>query len=241
MDFKTSVGSGVIVQLRVFRGPTQVNFFPTLPGGAHTLTFRTPKVEQPLDLRVVLNTGNECGNAEQTITVVVAQQPNLLITQVEVTQAIQRLNNTVRLAAHRRTMVRVYMSTELSDFSYTAATRALPGVTGSVTLLRAGQPIATVPPTVATPKTVQTVFFPYARESLDSSLNFVLPSEHLSGAADLTSTGVGAGAAARGGVFHHQLLRPAERGGELRAGTRHQPGQDPDRRRLAGLTDAERR
>lgn len=181
VDFKTSIGEGVTAQLRVFRGTTQVNFFPILPGGMHTLTFRTPKVEQPTDLRVVLHVENGCGNTEQTITLVVAQQPNLIITQMEVTQAIQRLNNTVRLASHRRTMVRVYLSTELNNFSYTSATRALPGVTGTVKLIRAGQVIATVQPTVATPTTVQTVFFPYAREDLNSSLNFVLPSEHLSG------------------------------------------------------------
>ena len=181
VDFKTSAGVGVTAHLRVFRGTTQVNFFPALPGGSYTLTFRTPQVEQPTDLRVVLHVENDCGNTEQTITLVLAQQPNLIITQAEVTQAIQRLNNTVRLASHRRTMVRVYMSTELSDFSYTSAARALPGVTGTVKLIRAGQVIAAVQPTVETPTTVQTVFFPYAREDLSSSLNFVLPSEHLSG------------------------------------------------------------
>lgn len=180
ITFKTSAGAGVVATLSIWNGATRVFQGTNLPGGTHALTFRTPLVASVTDLRVVLQIDNRCGTSEETITLTVAQQPNLGIGQVEVTQAIQRLDNSVRLAARRRTMVRVYLTSGLNKFSYTADQLGLPGVTGTVTLKRGGQTLSVITP-MNGPATARAIFFPYAREDLDASLNFMLPIEHLSG------------------------------------------------------------
>ena len=89
---------------------------PPLPGGVHSATFHTPAIlatpdvpAGPLDLTVSLRAVGRCETAIRVVILTVTHQPDLRIHQIEVTQAIQRLDNTVRLAANRRTMVRLYM------------------------------------------------------------------------------------------------------------------------------------
>ncbi|MEO7191786.1 MAG: IPT/TIG domain-containing protein [Vicinamibacterales bacterium] len=179
-----SVLSGVTIT-----NPAGVQLFqsPILPGGVHTVTFRTPALVAtpatpagPLDLTVRLLTTGRCGPAQRTHTLTVTRQPDLRINQLEVTQAIQRLDNTVRLAASRRTMVRLYLTNGLNLFSYTGQSGELPGVTGSVTLWRGNQQLAVVSPTPAV-ITSRFYFQPAGRETPAVSLNFILPIEHLSG------------------------------------------------------------
>lgn len=178
--FTTSAGTAVIATVNIWNGPARLRQVTGLAGGTHTLTFRTPAVTSVTDLRVALQVDNRCGTSEESITLTVAQQPNLAILQVEVTQAIQRLDNSVRLAARRRTLVRVYLGSGLNKFSYTGDQLGLPGITGTVTLKRGGQTLAVVAAMNA-PTTARALFFPYAREDLAASLNFMLPVEHLSG------------------------------------------------------------
>ena len=181
--FVTSVGNGTLASLSVFDGSTRLVHMPGLPGGAHTLTFRVPATEKPLTLRVVVSVGNDkCGGSEAVIQLLVARQPELRIHSLEVTQGIQRLDNTVRLAAQRRTLVRVYLTNGLDKFTYVdGVLAAVPGVTGTLTIWQGSQKLAVVVPTNA-PFTAGWLFFPGAREAPNGSLNFLLPSHLLSGA-----------------------------------------------------------
>jgi hypothetical protein len=176
----TSVGEGVNVQLRVLRGAVSV-FLQNYAGGSYSVTFHTPTVTAATDLVVRLRVSNHCGTSEESIAVIVARRPDLNILQAEVTQGVQRLDNTVRLAARRNTMVRVYLDSGLTgNFAYAAQPRSLPGVSGTVTMYRSGQVVGTVTP-INAPYTVRSIFFPAARESVDGSLNFMLPWDQLTG------------------------------------------------------------
>lgn len=186
--YEVSEGTSVLTRLTVTDAGGSVIFqTPPLPGGVRAVTFRTPQIVAtpdvpagPMDLTVRLTASGTCEPARRTLTLTVTRQPDLKIHQVEVTQAIQRLDNTVRLAAHRRTLARLYLSNGLSLFSYTGRSGELPGVTGSVTLWRGNQKLAVVSPT---PSVITSTFYfqPGGREALSVSLNFVLPVEHLLG------------------------------------------------------------
>ena len=183
VQFETSVGTGVIATVTVFNGSTSIFTASGLPGGVGLVNFRAPSdVRQPTDLRVVLRVQNHCGQSEREVTITVAQQPRLEIRYVEVTQAIQRLDNTVRLAARRRTMLRVYIITNLNKFAYDGSLSyaALTNLTGSVTIWRDSEQIAVVPPMNA-PFTGTGWMMPTARTALGSTLNFNLPWEMLNG------------------------------------------------------------
>ena len=134
----------------------------------------------PLDLTVRLIAIGRCEAAQRAVTLTVTHQPDLRIHQMEVTQAIQRLDNTVRVAANRRTLARLYLENGLGLFSYTGKSGELPGVTGSITLWRGSQKLAVVSPTPSV-ITSRIYFQPGGRETLSASLNFWLPVEHLSG------------------------------------------------------------
>jgi hypothetical protein len=183
--FETSQGGSVTARLIITNTMGAVVFStPSLPGGAHSITFRTPAAPTgPVDLTVTLRTQGVCEAAERAYTLTITRQPDLRIVEMEVTQGIQRLDNSVRLAAHRRTLVRLYLTNGLFNhlpFSYTTNGGELPGVTGSVTLWRGSQQLAVVSPTPAV-ITSRIFFWPYVREALDITLNFWLPVEHLNG------------------------------------------------------------
>lgn len=185
VDYEASVGTGVVGELTVWNGSVSIFTASNLPGGTGSITFRTPpadNITQPTDLRVALRMQNHCGFSEEEVTITVAKQPRLEIAHLEVTQAIQRLDNTVRLVARRRTLLRVYLLDHLGKFNYagTGDYSALPNITGLVTIFRDSQKIAEVQP-VNAPFTNRAWMFPYAREGLDVTLNFDLPWALLSG------------------------------------------------------------
>jgi hypothetical protein len=132
---------------------------------------------------VAVRAVGECDAAVRSVTLTITRQPDLKILQWEVTQGIQRLDNGVRLAARRRTLVRLYLDNGLSafrGFSYTGNPYELPGVTGSITLWRGAQKVAVVPPTPAM-ITSKVFFQPGGRQTIGLSLNFWLPVELLAG------------------------------------------------------------
>lgn len=179
--FETSQGSGVTTRLTVTHIWGGMIFqTPPLPGGAHAIKFTTPYAERPTDLNVTVQAWGACQTAELAYTLTLARQPDLRISEVEVTQGIQRLNNTVRLAAQHRTMVRLYLTGGVSFFSYTGTPDQLPNVTGSVTLWRGSQRLTTVRPTKMT-FTAENSFQLSDRQTLAKSLNFTLPPQDLKG------------------------------------------------------------
>jgi hypothetical protein len=179
--FETSQGSRVTAVLTITNGGVVIFQTPPLPGGGHSLTFHAPAAPSgPIDLTVTLRAQGVCEAVERAVTLTITHQPHLRIQQMEVTQGIQRLDSSVRVAAHRRTLARLYLDNGLCSFSYTANPRELPGVTGSITLWRGSQKLAVVSPT---PAVITSRFFfqPGGREDLSITLNFWLPVEHLSG------------------------------------------------------------
>ena len=180
VTFTTSVGPGVTVQMIVTNGATTVFDSGSLPGGFHSLTFTAPGVRSPTTIDVEIRGMNRCGVSREHLPVLLVKQPRLRILKAEVTQAIQRLDNSVRLGANRRTMVRVYIDSGLDLFSFGANPSNLPGVSGSIVMWRGNQRLALVTPLNA-PFTTFFTFFPGARQSLSGSLNFMLPVEHLAG------------------------------------------------------------
>src|SRR5438094_964977 len=106
-------------------------------------------------------------------------QPTLRVAAIEVTQAIQRSNNTVRLVQGKRTIVRVFVDSGLrSGINVGAGPNCWPDVTGSLTVTD-GTTGVTVG-TVSTPlNTGGTIVAREAatmnREDSEHSLNFELP------------------------------------------------------------------
>jgi hypothetical protein len=183
--FQTTEGPGSTATLRVTGAGGAVLFqTPALPGGVHSVTFRAPPAPtKPVELQVTLTAQGACGATARVALLTIAYQPDLRIMNVEVTQAIQHLDNSVRLAAHRRTLVRLYLTNGLSShpsFSYGVNPGELPGVTGSITLWRGSTKVAVVSPSPGI-ITSGNIFFPYVREDLRATLNFVLPSDALFG------------------------------------------------------------
>ena len=178
LQFTTSTGELTSVDVRVVDPAGAVVFQTVVPGGFHAFSFTAPPVSTgPVDLAVSVAVHGVCGISTRSATLVVTHQPDLRILDVEVTQAIQRLDNTVRLAARRRTMVRLYLGNGLGNhrpFSYTATPSELPGVTGSVTLWRGATRLAVVSPV---PAVITSRFFfrPVPDHELSLSLNFDLP------------------------------------------------------------------
>ncbi|HME97716.1 MAG TPA: hypothetical protein VKN16_26210 [Methylomirabilota bacterium] len=180
VTFASSVGPGVTTQVVVRNGGAVVFDTGALPGGVHAVTFTAPSVSAPTTLQAEASATNDCGTSRETLSVLVVKQPALRVLGVEVTQAIQRLDNSLRLGARRRTLVRVYLDAGLGLFGFAGSSSTLPGVTGTISLWRDNQHLATVP-ALNSPYTTIATFFPTARYALGGSLNFLLPTEHLFG------------------------------------------------------------
>jgi hypothetical protein len=58
---------------------------------------------------------NACGQVSADAVVVMTRTPKLSVSRIEVVQSIQKSNNSVRLTARRRTAVRVFMESGITD------------------------------------------------------------------------------------------------------------------------------
>jgi hypothetical protein len=149
---------------------------------------------QDTDAVYELTATNSCGTTTRTVTVELRQPPTLAILGVEVVQSVQRFafgspaqQNTVRLAARKRTMVRVYVDSGISNgFDNGAGANRQPNVTGRVTVFPPGASAGTT--AVLRPAGATISARPLAtinRDRLDHSLNFELPSHLIEGAVRL--------------------------------------------------------
>lgn len=149
---------------------------------------------QDTDATYELTATNSCGTTTRTVTVRLRQPPTLAILGVEVVQSVQRFafgnpaqQNTVRLAARKRTMVRVYVDSGISNgFDNGAGPNVQPNVTGRVTVFPPGASAGTT----AVLRTAGGAISarPQAtinRDRLDHSLSFELPSNLIEGAVRL--------------------------------------------------------
>ncbi|MEF8845945.1 MAG: IPT/TIG domain-containing protein [Bacteroidales bacterium] len=137
-----------------------------------------------------IEASNACGTVSQTVTAKAVRTPNLSILGIEVTQPIQRFNrnnpgqnNSVRLVSEKRTMVRVYVESGVSDgFDFGEGPNILPDVTGHLTLTYPGGNTVTVNDVLNPGDDMEAQ--PAAnvdRGTLDHSLNFELPVNNLDG------------------------------------------------------------
>ncbi len=103
----------------------------------------------------------------------VAKAPDLSITNLEISQAIQDANNTVPLVANRPTVVRVYTATKSGA--------SVPNTSVTLTATRNGVALT---PVVSSTKTASAAS---SRSSLNSTYNITLPASWLSGTVLITA------------------------------------------------------
>lgn len=133
-----------------------------------------------------LEASNACGSTAATAVVALRRLPDLAITSVEVVQSIQRADNSVRLVAGKRTAVRVYVNSGVSDgFDWGAGPDVVPGLIGEVVARPVGQPTGT---SSGPPWSPGSARGNHSRDQLDHSLNFELPLAATTGTVDLDVT-----------------------------------------------------
>jgi hypothetical protein len=160
-------------------------FTTTLSGGPHSFEFDLPSVHAPTECTVNVTVTGLCGSTSLTRTITIAQQPRLRIAHLEVTQALQTADNSVRLAANRATGVRAYITSGLTGFTFASlAGNHVPNVQATLTILRNTIPVATVKP-VSSPPSVGPDYDDAHRSEPIRSFNFVLPSQPLDGKVEL--------------------------------------------------------
>jgi hypothetical protein len=145
----------------------------------------------PVDATYELTATNKCGKVTRTVSVQLRTNPVLQILGVEIIQTIQRFdlanpvqNNSVRLVANKRTLVRVYVDSGITNgFNNGAGPNEQANVTGSILIwppgvtkaIDSGAPLNAGGVVTARP-TAQ-----INRDDLTHTLNFELPWQLLSG------------------------------------------------------------
>lgn len=69
----------------------------------------------PVVGRYRLTAFNSCGQATDECEFTMTRKPNLSVARIEIVQAIQKVDNSVRLTANRRTAVRVFVDSGIDD------------------------------------------------------------------------------------------------------------------------------
>jgi hypothetical protein len=105
--------------------------------GTHTLGIFAGA--SPATATYRLTASNGCGSVTRTVSAHLRKIPKLAITGIEVVQAIQRANNSVRLVQNKATAVRVYVDSGMTGgFDYGRGPDILPDVTGTITVFPVG-------------------------------------------------------------------------------------------------------
>jgi hypothetical protein len=99
---------------------------------------------QPASAAYALTVSNGCGTDRRVVTVQLRRTPKLKIDAVEVVQAIQRPDNSVRLVAGKRTVARVFVDSGLTDgFDFGAGPNVVPHIVGNVVAYPVGRGFGT--------------------------------------------------------------------------------------------------
>jgi IPT/TIG domain len=131
-----------------------------------------------------------CGVSRSLVTVKLAQPPSVGVVAIEVVQSIQRVTNSVRLAAGKRAIARVWVDSGITNgFNNGVGAGQVP-VTGRLSILpAAGGPPVESPPILNSPATINArPAAAFDRDLFSHSLNFELPAGHLSGSRRLNVT-----------------------------------------------------
>ncbi len=142
-----------------------------------------------------LEATNSCGTVSKEVEVTAVRTPQLAILGIEVTQAIQRFNwnnngqnNSVRLVNEKRTMVRVYVESGVTDgFDFGEGANILPDVTGHLILTYPNGNTATVNNILNPSKVNAQPLGSVKRGNLEHTVNFELPVNNLDGTIQLNA------------------------------------------------------
>lgn len=181
--------------IRIGANGPMANITNTMSGQKNLMAFSaSSEISATYELRAT----NRCGIVSRRVTVKAIRTPALEVLGIEVTQAIQRFNwnnppsqnNTVALVSEKLTMVRVHVTSGVTDgFDFGVGQNILPRVRGTIKLtypsgfithvddiLNPGQEINAQPLTSVD------------RGVLDHSLNFELPINNLDGVIQIEAT-----------------------------------------------------
>lgn len=185
LEWAVTNADSMKISRKGFDGPTanitgpmtgQKNIGPFNAGSELTATYK-------------LEASNSCGTLTKEVEVTAVRTPQLSILGIEVTQAIQRFNrnnpgqnNSVRLVSEKRTMVRVYVDSGVTDgFDFGQGANILPDVTGHLTLTYPGGNTVTVNNMINPGKINAQPPGSVNRGNLEHSVNFELPLNNLDG------------------------------------------------------------
>jgi len=128
-----NVGNATSIQIVGIsgNGPSLALANPVPPSGALTLAPLGGLV--PVVGRYRLTASNACGTKSADAEFTMTRKPTLSITRIEAVQGIQRVDNSVRLTANRRTAVRVFVDSGMTDgFDLGFGANRVGGLTGTV-------------------------------------------------------------------------------------------------------------
>lgn len=161
---------------------------PAAPAG--TLPLGPFSGTQPTTATYRLTATNACGSVQASVTVALAQPPTLGVVRIEVVQSIQTAANTVRLVAGKRSLVRVFVDSGITNgFNSGAGPNRQGNVTGRLTISpSAGGAAVDAGPAINPGGAIVAQSGGGSRAVLNDSLNFELPLGQLSGARRLDVT-----------------------------------------------------
>jgi hypothetical protein len=137
LSWKVAGATGLSITRTSIAGPFSPPPSPLPAVGSHALGTFVGTTPATGTYKLVATNG--CGTVSRTVTVNLQKTPALSIGAIEVVQAIQHPGNSVRLVARKRTMVRVFVDSGISDgFDSGAGSNLVGGVSGSASVLPAG-------------------------------------------------------------------------------------------------------
>jgi hypothetical protein len=182
LSWKVSGSASVRIRQTSAGGPA------TNPNIAHpstgTLALGPFTGSQPVTASYELTATNSCGSTTARVSVQLQQPPALSIVGIEVVQTIQTPTNTVSLVSGKRTMVRVYVDSGITNgFNSGSGANNQPNVTGDVTVFpaAAGMGFGAGPPLNPGAAIVARPPAAINRNLFSHSLNFELPLAQVSG------------------------------------------------------------
>ena len=139
----------------------------------------SPNHNEPKEYNYRLTAINSCGIVTKNIIIICSKKPNITIQNIEVTQGIQRTDNSVKLIKNKQTVIRVFMNHGLNGFW----NNEVSGVTGRIKVYRSNNartgwfyPInGSGSPPMSTQNASITVPNVVVRKETDHTLNFLIP------------------------------------------------------------------
>src|SRR6266516_3128641 len=131
LSWRTTGATSVTLSRTSMTGPWIPSNGPLPTNGSHPAGYFAGS--RPTTATYQLVARNACGMVSRTVAVHLHKTPKLAVTAIEVVQAIQRADNSVRLVAGKRTVARVFVASGLTGgFDYGPGPDIQPGVGGTL-------------------------------------------------------------------------------------------------------------